>query len=86
MISGIERLLMELRLLQYDNPRYRNVLKDDFADGHPNYLNPPFRCYNLECRTCTAMEMARNFTERCYASQHEESTLEASIGEFGNSL
>ena len=77
---------MELRLLQYDNPRYRDVLKDDFADGHPNYLNPPYRCYNLECRTCTAMEMARSFTERCYTSQHEESTLEASIGEFDNSL
>ena len=31
--SEIERLLMSLRLLQYDNPRYQKVLKDDFAEG-----------------------------------------------------
>ena len=71
---------MEIRLLQYDNPRYRDALKDDFAEGHPNYLNPEFNCYNLDCRTCAGMKLARTFTESCYEAQHTEVSIERSIG------
>lgn len=78
--SEIEKLMMELRLLQFENPRYKNVLSDNFAPEHPNYLNPPYQCYNLECRTCAGMALARAFSESCYEAQHSEITLERSIG------
>ena len=78
--SEIEKLMMELRLLQFENPRYKDVLSDNFAPEHPNYLNPPYQCYNLECRTCAGMALARAFSESCYEAQHSEITLERSIG------
>ena len=82
-LLDIEKLLMELRLLQFENPKYQDVA-DNFAPGHPNYLNPPYRCYNLECRTCSGMDLARAFSESCYEAQHSEITLERSIGKKHN--
>ena len=79
-ILEIETLLMNLRMLHHDNPRYQNTMKDDFAAQHPNYLNPTFKCYNLDCRTCDGLALARSFTENCYEAQHKEITLEQSIG------
>ena len=85
-ILEIEKLMMELRLLQFENPRYKNILSDNFAPEHPNYLNPPYQCYNLECRTCAGMALARAFSESCYEAQHSEITLERSIGKSFNFL
>ena len=73
---------MQIRLLHFENPKYKNLLKESLAPQHPLYLNPAFQCYNLECKTCIGMAMARSFSENCYAAQHSEITLERSIGKL----
>lgn len=71
-----------MRLLHLDNPKYKNILQDSLAPQHPSHLNPTFKCYNLDCKTCIGMEMARSFSENCYEAQHKEITLERSIGDI----
>lgn len=71
---------MNLRLLHYDNPKYKELPKSNVAPQHPNFLNPKYKCYNLDCKTCLGMEMARTFSENCYNAQHAETSLERSIG------
>ena len=73
---------MNIRLLHYENPKYKEILTSKLAPQHPNFLNPPYQCYNLECKTCIGMEMARKFSENCYIAQHSENTIEKSIGEL----
>ena len=81
-VSEIEIQLMQIRLLHFENPKYKDLLKDSLAPQHPLYLNPIYQCYNLECKTCIGMAMARSFSENCYIAQHSEITLERSIGMF----
>ena len=71
---------MELMLLQFENPKYVSALKDNFADGHPMFLNPPYKCSNLECTTCQGLQMARQWTEKCYQATHRACSVEHSIG------
>ena len=80
MILEIEIQLMQIRLLNHDNPKYKDILNMSLAPQHPNYLNPKFQCYNLDCKTCIGMDMARSFSEHCYQAQHEETSIERSIG------
>ena len=73
---------MNIRLLHYENPKFKEVHQTGLAPQHPNYLNPKYKCYNLDCKTCIGMEMARSFTENCYMAQHSETSLERSIGKL----
>ena len=72
---------MHFRLLHHENPKYKNVLSNSMAPQHPNYLNPEYQCYNLDCKTCIGMELARSFSQHCYEAQHSPTSLERSIGE-----
>ena len=72
---------MNIRLLYHENPKYKDILKSNLAPQHPNFLNPKYQCYNLDCKTCVGMEMARAFSENCYSAQHTEISIERSIGE-----
>ena len=73
---------MELLLLQFENPRYVSALDDNFAAGHPMFLNPNFQCSNLECSTCIGLQMARQWTEKCYQATHKTCDIEHSIGKL----
>ena len=69
-------------MMQFENPRYQRALEDNFAEAHPLYLNPHFRCYNLDCYTCQGLEMAREWSERCYRATHQECDIEESIRKY----
>ena len=78
----IEKILLEVKMLQFSNPRFTEVLDDNYAEGHPTYLNPHFQCSNLECQTCIGLALAREWSEQCYRATHRENTIEESIREY----
>ena len=72
---AVEKVLMNLKMLQYVNPRYGPIANhDQYASGHPDSLEPSFQCSNQTCASCRAVSMCRQWTNACYHAQHRVST------------
>ena len=71
MILGIEQCIMELKIMQYASPRYQtysDICK--IPAGHPNHLEPPAPCNDVDCKSCEGFHLTRDWCNRTFQAQH----------------
>ena len=85
--SDIEKILMQMKWIQYPNPRFKPLAATcHYPKDHPIAFEPETTCdrarlKNQTCIPCLGMKKARSFINKAYAAQHKVCTDSESQGE-----
>lgn len=73
--------------MQYSAPRYQDYHDNcKIAAGHPNHLEPPSACEDVDCKTCEGFRLTRDWCNRTYQAQHGIVTRTESDGKSVSSF